>query len=81
MSFLHQLAAPSVETLQKSPLYEALIQRLQILKNDAESYKQKCAELTPQVDQLREQQEDFKEKLIVLLIHSSFLVSLYSFAG
>ncbi|KAF8518778.1 hypothetical protein JB92DRAFT_2901673 [Gautieria morchelliformis] len=59
-----ELAVPSVETLQKSPLYESLIQRLQIWKNDAESHKQKCAELTPQVDQLRERQEDFKEKLI-----------------
>lgn len=62
-----QLAAPSVETLQKSPLYDSLIQRLQYLKQESDTCKQKCAELAPQVDQLRESQDDFKEKLIVRL--------------
>ncbi|KAF8577106.1 BRE1-domain-containing protein [Ramaria rubella] len=59
-----QLASPSLDIFQKSPYYESLMQRLQYFRHDSETYKQKCAELTPQVDQLRELQEDFKEKLI-----------------
>lgn len=41
------------------------MQRLQYFKSDAESHKQKYSELEPQVNHLRELQEDFKEKLIV----------------
>ncbi|KAF8520418.1 hypothetical protein BU17DRAFT_89013 [Hysterangium stoloniferum] len=62
-SLTSELACPNQESLQKSPIFARLREHLQSVNTDMELYRDKCSELTPQVDQMRELQEDFKEKL------------------
>ncbi|KIJ49660.1 hypothetical protein M422DRAFT_66121 [Sphaerobolus stellatus SS14] len=59
-----ELASPNVETLKKSPFYEATLSKLHSYKNQSDTNIKKWYGLTLEVNSLKSEREDFKEKLI-----------------